>query len=655
MITASTGSCCRVQFQFFPLTDLIPFHPTPFDHRDTMTFASPGSSLASGKSFAPAHVCHSADSISLASPLRSSPLSNPPVYSPNRTPSPSPVRSHSLHSHGRAKPRAIPSDRRRSTLGQFTPSRPSPGPSTMTPTSSTHSATPSPPLSRSHPLLGSYSLSLLHSRMSHAHAPHSLPSTSTSGFSLSLGALGKGKSCPPELRCPEHETIPFKATYYDMEGSSSGAAQTPWVGTVDLEEHYFSAYSLPHLERSQDISIAQSSKSGSTASPPRYPGYRVAPVGQLQLLIKTPSSAVKVFLVPYDLRDLPVGGRKLVRERTFVDTPSSTPAPSSSQGSPARAALRYSYQLQFICLPNQGVEMPRRRTRESSTTRKVRRGEQPRSTDFVSSSSSASSPSRIPLESRSKSYYLSRSIKVIFTSSPPESHEIARTERADEVILPSDEWSHSGEKRGRVVSLSPGSFGRRDDWGVVRQKWLARKEVAERLEESNDTPSKPPKPARTESPALHLRSMSSMERGLGSDATLSPSSGSSDKGFVSERGFSPVPSSAALALPRSKSPSSPYTSPKPLLSQITSSRPPSRSTTPIPPLLMPISVLTDGTVEAIEGHSAIGTKTMHAASLSGVAGPNHVRSKPRRASPSREERELSEKLRNGLLVGEAME
>ena len=241
--------------------------------------------------------------------MQSSPLSHPPHYSPSRTPSPSP---HRRVSHGaeRAKPRAIPSQRRRSALAtSMTPSRPlispspSPSPSQQPITASPSSATSSPPLSRSHPLLGSYSLSLLHSRMSHAHAPHSIPSTSSSGFSLVLGGTGKGKSCSPELRCPNHETIPFQATYYDIEDAGRGATQTPWVGTVDLEQHYFSTYSSPQFPSSPSSSSMQG-PSG-PVYPPEYPGYRIARVGQLQILIKTPTSAVRVFLVPYDLRRLP--------------------------------------------------------------------------------------------------------------------------------------------------------------------------------------------------------------------------------------------------------------------------------------------------------------------------------------------------------------
>ncbi|CAD6567512.1 MAG: hypothetical protein TREMPRED_003683 [Tremellales sp. Tagirdzhanova-0007] len=293
--------------------------------------------------------------------------------------------------------------------------------------------------------------------MSHAHAPHSVPSDSTSGFTLHLGALGKGKSCLPELRCPPHLVVPFAATYYDLEdptgntGQRTGAAQTPWVGTVDLEKHYFDSYS-------NALSLGQS-------PPPSYPGYRVAPLGQLQMLIKTPTQAIKVFLVPYDLRTLPIRGRSLAGERTYVQ----------SHAGNGRESLRYAFQLQFTCLA--AAETPKRPGRDSSTTRRRKGG-----MGSDSSSSSRCPTPTIngqPLNGTSdlggKAFYVSKSVKVVFTSSVSERDEVIRTERTDEIVLPSEEIEGT---RGRVVGFSPGDVGRRaDDWDLVRRKWSARKEV----------------------------------------------------------------------------------------------------------------------------------------------------------------------------------
>lgn len=400
-----------------------------------------------------------------ASPIRSSPLSNPPIG------------TYSRHVSASAIPKPIPSSQRRLSIR----SQPLGGPSTPSrPIATGQSMTPSPPLSRSHPLLGSYPLSLLHSRMSHAHKPHSVSPTPNNGFSIHLGALGKGKSCPPELRCPCHEILPLAATYYDLEDGGR-KSQTPWVGTVDLEEHYYEKYGADN---------ADDGVSKGPSTPPEYPGYRVAPVGQLQILVRTPTSAVKVFLVPYDLRCLEPGGRLLARERTYVQASPSTAASTSTPGpsSPsslklaggAKEKLRYSFQLQFICLPKQRAAVP---ARESSTTRRPRQRDVHPSTGEPDTSAKRMKPSATV--GMSNDYYVSRQIKVIFTSTPPEKEEEVRTERTDETVLPSTEASLD-IARGRTPSssftstsfLGPSSpMGQREDWEVVRRKWFARREV----------------------------------------------------------------------------------------------------------------------------------------------------------------------------------
>ena len=380
-----------------------------------------------------------------SSPKHPSPLSNPPVMP-----------------YKQAQPRPIPLYDPIQEHVISTPLRSS--------KSTTISSTPSsPPLSRSHPLLGSYSLSLLHSRMSHAHAPHSITPTPTSGFSLHLGVLGKRRSCPPELRCPPRETIPFSATYYDLEDAGQ-ARQSPWVGTVDLEQHYYDRYTAM-----------------SSGPPPRYPGYRVAPVGQLQILVSSPGVPVKVFLVPYDLRKIPPGGRLLARERTYVQsrptTAQSAPtAPADSPSAPVKEKLRYSFELQFHCVP---VDLSHSPTRDGSTTRRT--GRAPPS----------KSPRLDDTDESDRDFYLARSIRVVFTSTPPERDDVIRTERQDELVLPSEEVK-DGLLRGRLsFPASPPAFRRtsfggnsieREDWNVVRQKWLARQEMEKELLVHQNTP-----------------------------------------------------------------------------------------------------------------------------------------------------------------------
>ena len=301
--------------------------------------------------------------------------------------------------------------------------------------------------------------------MSLAHQPHQVNPSSTSGFSLHIGSIGKGKSCPRELRCPGHEIVPFIATYYDLEDGGR-KSQSPWVGTVDLEDHYYSKYS-------SDIPKVDLGKRKEKPVPPLYPGYRVAPVGQLQLVINPPDPAVKVFFLPYDLRDVPSGGRLLARERIFVQPRSVDPnlgsSPTSARlNTASREKLRYSVQLQFVCIPRPDSIVP---PRESSTTRRTR--DQKAQSQLSASVTESSSPVN--------DYYLARAIKVIFTSTPAEKDEMERSERTDEIIGATDPTGY----RGRTPTSSPiqsintlsRSTPTRDDWDTVCKKWHARRAV----------------------------------------------------------------------------------------------------------------------------------------------------------------------------------
>lgn len=358
--------------------------------------------------------------------------------------------------------------------------------------SPSHSTTPSPPLSRSHPLLGSYQLSLLHSRMSHAHQPHSISSDSTSGFTLHLNALGTGKTCPPELRNQPPLTVPFSATYYDLEkpgepsspssytGRRQGASQTPWVGNVDFEQYFFHQYA-------SDPQEVPMSYKGLDKAPPSYPGLKVAPVGQLQIIIKTATSPIKAFLVPYDLRAVPIGGRLLARESSYVQlsdcqdcnpitptTPTKSPNLSTSPNHSGRKeSLRYAFQLQFICMAapqSDGTDANAASTSRRTSLTKTMRCE--------------------GADTASKDYYLSKSLKLVFTSSPPEKDDILNVNRMDEVVPPPDQSTSlpaggdtktpSRKKRmSGLPSFSPGSAGtsRAGEWEMLRRKWLARREI----------------------------------------------------------------------------------------------------------------------------------------------------------------------------------
>lgn len=312
---------------------------------------------------------------------------------------------------------------RPSPLGQSKPAKPTPvltraaahsrSPSEISAASLVSDEGPEASLSRSHPLLGSYPLSLLHSRMS--AAPHA-----NTSFELHMKAVGIGK-CDPEIRAPRALTLPFTAQCYDL-----GERQSPWVGDVDVERYFFDTYAASELPTSSQppspdrysVSPSPSPVKGSTATPlldaaeqpPAYPGYRVPPVGQLQLLIRTPTAAVKAFILPYDLTAVQVGGRLLARERTYVSRQSSQASPA-----PRGESLRFAVQLQFVC------------------TRAAKR----------------------------RQYYVSRCIKLVFAAGPgsTDTEGELRVERHDEVVPPERrrrrESSPEAVRRRSLLASSP--------------------------------------------------------------------------------------------------------------------------------------------------------------------------------------------------------
>ncbi|RXK35748.1 hypothetical protein M231_06989 [Tremella mesenterica] len=438
--------------------------------------------------------------------------------------------------------------------------------------------TPSPPLSlsRSHPLAGSFPLSLLHSRMSLAQ-PHS----PDGGFTLHIGSLGKGRGCPPELRGPEHIKIPFSATYYDLEEKGRG---TPWVANVDLEQYYFTTYTIPsnsssynsqvnaltspipkptstlypstimtppldshtshqphrtvmtpvhhftpptrypthqtgimtppmdstHLDIGRHLSGVVKEKKGKI---PDYPGYRVAPVGQLQILVKSSKAAIKVFLIPYDLRGIPIGGRLLARERTYVSSPSpafsSSPSssfPSRSSGSPGISgeSLRYACQLQFVCLPSRSPSKhtSSRKSNHSSHSEGSEQADVTEDSWITENGITPEISKAIPIrqskhckgcmkgkkeeKEEEKSYYVSKNIKLVFTSSPPEKDEIVRVERMDEVVLPSPSLFSENTVGVAVWGSSPDSTPqakrRAEEWKLIQRRWEEDEEEEEVLD-----------------------------------------------------------------------------------------------------------------------------------------------------------------------------
>jgi hypothetical protein len=412
-----------------------------------------------------------------------------------------------------------------------------------------------------------------------------------------------GRTCPPELRCPGHLVIPFSATYYDLEDPNSAsrrsgaAVQSPWVGNVDIERYHFELYS--------DL---QASSCDNRLAPPHHPGYRIAPVGQLQILVKTPTQAVKVFLVPYDLRCLPVGGRVLVRERTYVQGRGTS---SRATDTAVKETLRYALQLQLTCVSAPRYSESASNSRNSSTTRRKIRSKALLPSEAAATRCATPTPRlRAPSVATalsSKAFYVSRSLKVIFTSSPPEKDEILRVERTDEVVMPSEETGRSGGIHRLQVGSVPAEAGRREEeWEMIRLKYLARQEVDLRRRENRED-------------AHDCREELSEDRGR---------SGSYERSSVQS---SSTPFSHALRV-------------------LGASSVPIDALLPVAPTRADNSLPKEGFGLALER-----SKTSSASGASLVWTPATRRSQRgrlRRGSGGQEERELSDKLR-GLEVGQA--
>ncbi|KAK7206998.1 hypothetical protein BZA70DRAFT_270171 [Myxozyma melibiosi] len=148
-------------------------------------------------------------------------------------------------------------------------------------------------------LVGSYEESLLAGRTSTPSQKPAVP------FVARIGVLGTGDECPAKLRCPRHLSLEFDAVYYNWLGSGEEErGGSPYVGQLDLESHY------RETARKQTKSKSKKSK---------VDGYRIPKTGQIQIVISNPSrTAIKLFLVPYDLSEMPVNTRTFMRQKTYV-------------------------------------------------------------------------------------------------------------------------------------------------------------------------------------------------------------------------------------------------------------------------------------------------------------------------------------------------
>ena len=231
-------------------------------------------------------------------------------------------------------------------------------------------------------MVGSYEESILRGRMS------TTPSKPLD-FTAQIGALGKG-DCKPKY--PAHVSVEFPAVYYSWTTAHAGPSldePSPYVGLIDLE-HKLAAppprerrrrnREKLRLEEAEGLSEASNSSQKElrkrekrrrrSPSPRRLMTggcYRIPQKGHLQILIKNPhKTAVKLFLVPYDLDGMEAGTKTFVRQRCYsagpiIEKPITSRSISESfidtkfvPGNLGnKSTLRYLIQLN-ICCPSKG-------------------------------------------------------------------------------------------------------------------------------------------------------------------------------------------------------------------------------------------------------------------------------------------------------------
>lgn len=289
-------------------------------------------------------------------------------------------------------------------------------------------------------LVGSYSESLLTGRMS------TTPSRPFP-FQVDLGVLGQ-----VDGETPRHLLLDFDARYYALpEGPAttptvtsqasyprsfssasthmlsppipspaSNLSSAPYVGVIDIESHYHAQ--LACATKAMNNAVHDGGDHGSTLPPlpPAFPGYQVPAQGQIQLLIKNPhlNAPVKLFLVPYDLRDMPSATKTFVRQKIYVESdppPGRTPAtrkrhsigaaPSAGAGlapPPVKETLKYAVHLQFVALSDDDLRV------KGSGSRRASHAEH-----------------TIPMAK--VRYFLHKSVRVVFSPRPPDKEQTIKT------------------------------------------------------------------------------------------------------------------------------------------------------------------------------------------------------------------------------------
>ncbi|KAL8807722.1 MAG: hypothetical protein Q9182_000533 [Xanthomendoza sp. 2 TL-2023] len=236
-------------------------------------------------------------------------------------------------------------------------------------------------------MVGSYEESILRGWMSTA------PSRPLN-FTAQIGVIGKD-GCKP--KCPAHVTLPFPAVFYSWNGgtgtehSTADDEPSPYVGHIDLSQLPAPAESKktrqsrsksPSADAARSVhmqshkivesghdtgrtAVGQNKRRRTSSAPSTLQGgYRIPQKGQLQIVIQNPNkTAVKLFLVPYNLEDMQTGTKTFIRQRCFSTNPviEGLPSERKSESGPSlggtpikkKPTLRYLIHVN-ICSPLSG-------------------------------------------------------------------------------------------------------------------------------------------------------------------------------------------------------------------------------------------------------------------------------------------------------------
>ncbi|ORZ13095.1 hypothetical protein BCR42DRAFT_419172 [Absidia repens] len=172
-----------------------------------------------------------------------------------------------------------------------------------------------------HGLVGSYEESLLSGRMS------TLQPSKPIWFHADIGVVGYG-AVKPDLKCPPHRSIAFPAQYYDgqeINNNNNNSVDEPSFSSATTTTT--AICSVPPYVGTIDLTV------GPNGAPSK--GYRIPSRGQLQIAIKIPDkSLIKLFLVPYDVSQMPRGMKTFLRQKSYSQPRSQFSSSSSSSPAP---------------------------------------------------------------------------------------------------------------------------------------------------------------------------------------------------------------------------------------------------------------------------------------------------------------------------------